>query len=603
MPKISPDKVEEIIQAADIVDVISEYVALQPAGKSMKGLCPFHSEKTPSFSVSKERQIFNCFGCGEKGGVVQFISKYKHLDYWESLKFLADKYRITIDNDDFIQAQDTSKRYFQINDLAKQFYNLQLLNLETGKTALEYLKSRGFDELTLNNFEVGYAPKKRDALWENLSKNYHDYELVNLGLIQKRANDYSDVFNNRIMFPIKNEQGRVVGFSGRIFSKDDSGAKYVNSAQTETFKKSDVLYNLNRAIPVINQSKRIVLMEGFFDVISAYQAGVSEAVCSMGTALTLNQAQLIKKYTDNVVVCYDGDEAGIKAAYKALLLLSQVGLEVKIALMPNGMDPDDYIQKESKTGFRNILKNQLLDQYDFVYEILVSRKDLSKPIEIEKAKLALFDFLDRNASSTIREIYLKKFGVDTSVNYEDILADYHSFQIDNAKLKNIQKQKVVKSVESKPQITNKAYEKAMKQLINYFAVFEEARDIIESKIDHIRFENKRYQEFLLVLVMLYKNNRIINEVEINKEFADLTDEELLLFRPRKNAVYNEKELNDCIETLMINKYDFEAKQLFEEIRSGMYSGVELENKQRRFQELQNYKIIIRRNRNVKKTNN
>ncbi len=602
MPRFSQKKVEEIKNAADIVDVISEFVSLHQAGKNMKGLCPFHNEKTPSFFVSKERQLFNCFGCGEKGNVFQFISKYKRVDYWDAVKFLADKYKIEPDFSEDIKKTDNTARLFRINELAKQFFSLQLLNLESGSEGLKYLKSRGFDEQTLKYFELGLAPKQGNLLWENLSKNFHDYELVELGLVGKNQSDYYDIFRNKIMFPIHDENGKTVGFSGRIFNNEENTAKYVNSAQSEVFTKSDILYNLDKAVPFINQNKRLVLMEGFFDVMSAYTAGVKEAVCSMGTALTLNHAKLIKKYTDTVVVCYDGDEAGVKAAYKAMVLLGQVGLDVKVALLPDKLDPDDYIKTKSKESFRNVLKNNLFDQHDFVYEIIVNKKDLTKPAEIEKAKLALFEYLDKAASSTIREIYLKKFSNDTKVNYEDILADYHNFQIDNARLNNIKnRQSAIVKAASQKRLTKKAVDSASKKIINYYALFEESRDLINSRLDNVRIDNNRFKELLMTLKALYRGNITINEMQIKKDFSDLTEEELNLFRNNSEIVYNETELIDCLETLMVNKYEYETNYYQEKLITEELSSEEEKVIFIRILELQQNIQTIRGKRNVKKT--
>ena len=602
MARFSQRKVEEIKNAADIVDVISEFVSLHQAGKNMKGLCPFHNEKTPSFFVSKERQLFNCFGCGEKGNVIQFISKYKHLDYADSVKFLADKYGIEPDYAEDIKKTDNTARLFRINELAKQFFSLQLLNLESGSDGLKYLKSRGFDEQTLSYFELGLAPKQGNLLWENLSKDFHDYELVELGLVGKNQNEYYDIFRNKIMFPIHNEFGKTVGFSGRIFNNEENTAKYVNSTQTEVFTKSDILYNLDKAIPFINQNKRLVLMEGFFDVMSAYTAGVKEAVCSMGTALTVNHAKLIKKYTDTVVVCYDGDDAGVKAAYKALVLLGQAGLDVKVALLPDKLDPDDYIKTKSKESFRNVLKNNLFDQYDFVYEMIVNKKDLSKPSEIEKAKIALFEYLDKTASSTIREIYLKKFSNDTSVNYEDILADYHNFQIENARMNNIkQRQSAIVKASSQRRITKKAVDSATKKLISNYALFDESRDLIDSRLDSVRIDNNRYKELLMTLTALYRGDETINEMQIKKDFSDLTEEELSLFRNNSDIVYNEAELIDCLETLMLNKYDYETTSYQESMSTGKLSTEQENAILIRIMEMQQNIQTIKGKRNVKKT--
>jgi len=604
MARYSQSKVEEIKNTADIVDVVSEFVSLQQAGKNMKGLCPFHNEKTPSFFVSKERQLFNCFGCGEKGNVIQFISKYKHLDYWDSIKFLADKYGIEPDGFDDVKKNDKKTRYYRINELAKQFFSLQLLNLESGQTAVDYLKSRGFDEQTLSHFEIGFAPKQGNLLYENLSKDFHDYELIELGLIGKNDNDYYDLFRNKIMFPIHDENSRVVGFSGRIFNNEENTAKYVNSTQTEVFTKSDILYNLDKAIPFINQNKRLILTEGFFDVMSCYSADVKEAVCSMGTALTVNQAKLIKKYTDNVVVCYDGDDAGVRAAYKALVILGQAGLDVKICVLPDQMDPDDYIKNKSKEGFRNLLKNNLMDQYDFVYQMIVSKKDLKKPAEIEKAKLAIFEYLDKVASSTIREIYLKKFSNDTLVNYEDILADYHNFQMDNAKLRNIrQRQDAVKKSSTEKRLTKKAVDSATKSLISYYALFPESREIIDSRISAIKIDNNRLKQLLLTLNAMNRSDGLVSEIQIKKDFNDISEEELKLFKKKDNFVFNETELIDCIETLMENYFDYEISQIQDKLYDITLKKEDSVLLIQKMFEYQKNVQSIRRKRHVKKTGN
>ncbi|MDD3129596.1 MAG: DNA primase [Candidatus Izemoplasmatales bacterium] len=604
MARYSSKKVEEIKQSADIVDVISEFVSLQQAGKNMKGLCPFHNEKTPSFYVSKERQLFNCFGCGEKGDVIKFISKYKHLSYPESLKYLSDKYGIEPDDKDDYGYHNNHERSYRINELTKQFFSMQLLNLDTGKIALDYLKKRGLDEQTLNYFEVGYAPKSGNLLWENLSKDFHDFELINLGLVQKREDEYYDIFRNRIMFPINDEFGKTIAFSGRIFNNEENTSKYVNSTQTDVFTKSDVLYNLDKAIPFINQSKRLVLMEGFFDVISAFTADVKEAVCSMGTALTLNQARLIKKYTDNVVVCYDGDDAGLRAAYKALVLLGQVGLDVKVAVMPDKMDPDDYIKKYSKESFRNILKNNTLDQYDFVYEVIVKKKDLKIPTEIEKAKIALFEYLDKTASSTIREIYLKKFSNDTSVNYEDILADYHQYQVENARRQNIQRRK--ESITNNNKVIKKekrAVELATKQIIYYYSIYSESRELINKYLSFIKIDSQRFNNILYSLTALFRNNVDINEMQIKIDFPDLTEDEFKLFRKKPKSIFNEIELMECLETLMINKYEHDVERFSEEMKKHPDSKQILQEYNNKIIEYRKNIESIRRKRNVKKTTN
>ncbi|HKL47434.1 MAG TPA: DNA primase, partial [Candidatus Izemoplasmatales bacterium] len=439
MALISRDKIDELIQTIDIVDVISEYVSLQPSGKSMKGLCPFHNEKTPSFHVSKDKQIFNCFGCHKKGNVITFIQEYKHLDFIESVRYLADQFHIDLGEDDHEIERYNYRKLYDVNKLAKDFFNLNLLNLDVGKNALDYLIKRQMSKQTLSQFEIGYAPSNGQALLSNLKEKFQEYELVEAGLIGRNdSGNYYDLFRNRIMFPIYNDQGKVLGFSGRRLNDDKNQPKYINTQSTKIFNKGTVLYNLHRALPFVNQKKRIVLMEGFFDVIQASIAGVEEAVCSMGTELTFDQARKIKKYTDSVVICYDGDQAGKEATYRALSILEKANLNVQIALMPDGLDPDDYIKQYSQSHFRNQLNQKLIDKFDFVYEMII-QKGLSTSSEIETAKNSLFKFLVNAASKTITTIYLQKFAEAVHLSYDVINQDFQKYLVNQRRFQTIEK--------------------------------------------------------------------------------------------------------------------------------------------------------------------
>ncbi len=277
MGLISQKTIEQIKNAADILDVVGEFVALQPAGKNHKGLCPFHNEKTPSFFVSKERNSFHCFGCGEKGDAITFVMKYKNLAYVESLRYLAERYNIAIETDVFEPQQANIDRYYRINEEALQFYALHLTNLEKGQDALAYLRSRDLDIHTIQYFEIGYAPRELDALYQYLKTKYEEIDLLSIGLIKKTETGYIDLFRDRIIFPIKNELGKVVGFSGRTFAGGFDEPKYVNSPYTEIFTKGEVVYNLDKAQTFIRKEKRITLYEGYMDVIASVKAGVKDA--------------------------------------------------------------------------------------------------------------------------------------------------------------------------------------------------------------------------------------------------------------------------------------------------------------------------------------
>ncbi|MCF7923679.1 MAG: DNA primase [Candidatus Izimaplasma sp.] len=599
MARISQNKIDEINQAADIVDVVSEFVSLQPAGKSMKGLCPFHSEKTPSFFVDKDKQIFNCFGCHKKGGSIKFIQEYKHIGFVDALKYLADKYHIELEynNNEVTKSYD---KLYKINKTAKDFYNLNLLNLDSGKTALDYLLNRNIDKHTLNEFDIGYAPAKNNQLMKNLLENFQEYELVEAGLINRSDDgDYYDVFRDRIMFPIHDEYGKVLGFSGRILTDKKDSAKYVNSKTTKIFNKGEILYNLDKALPFINQKKRVVLMEGFFDVIQASLAGIKESVCTMGTELTYDQAKKIKKYANQVVICYDGDKPGKEATYKALSILENVNLEVQIALLPDELDPDEYIKKNSQALFRNHINQNLMDKYDFVYEMIIE-KGLSTSSDIEKAKVSLFKFLASSASKTITTIYLQKFSEKINLDIDVINQDFNKFLFNQRKFTNI---KETKREVIKPTVTKNVI-KAEEKIINYYLKSEDYREIIDDEFFNFRFtKGYRYQIFA-TLRELHQNNREVALYNLKTDLSENIHDELDKILLKDNYNYSENELKELIDTLILDRLrqDIEAMRIeltqliakdnLDDFRS---KDIELRNKRKLYEE-------IRRRRNDKKRN-
>ncbi|MDP3129797.1 MAG: DNA primase, partial [Bacillota bacterium] len=384
MAPISQQAIDAIMNASDIVDVVGEYVKLQPAGKNFKGLCPFHSEKTPSFFVSPEKHIFHCFGCGEKGNAAAFLSKYKNISWPEAMKELADRHGIPLELDRKYGPDESFQRYYEINATASDFYQLALTNSTEGKPALDYLLTRGLDLHTIQQFELGFSPDGADQLYRNLKGKFQELDMLQIGLIKKNAEgNYYDLFRNRVMFPIKNEYGKVVAFSGRLYKKAENEPKYVNSPFTEIFTKGDTLYNLDRAQPAIKTAKRVILYEGFMDVIASVNAGVKEAVASMGTALTPVQAALIKRFADKVCVCYDGDEPGFEAISKAIPLLEEAKLDVSVLLLPDDLDPDEFVRKYSAEKYRAFVDQNQVDKYEFRYQRLIRHADLRRAAEVE----------------------------------------------------------------------------------------------------------------------------------------------------------------------------------------------------------------------------
>lgn len=565
MARISREKIDELIQTVDIVDVISEVVSLQPSGKSMKGLCPFHSEKTPSFFVNQEKQIFNCFGCHKKGNVISFIESYKHLDFVEAVNYLADKYHFDLGHDETYQVDRYNyKKLYEVNKLAKDFYNLNLLNLDSGQKALKYLEMRRLDQQTLSEFNIGYAPSKGNQLLKNLKDQFQEFELVEAGLIGRSdSGDYYDLFRDRIVFPILDEQGRVLGFSGRILSEDKNQPKYVNTQSTKLFNKGQVLYNLDKALPFITQRHRLVLMEGFFDVIQAYKAGVEESVCTMGTELTLDQVNKIKKYADEVVICYDGDKAGQQATYRALKMLEKAHINVHVAMMPDGLDPDEYIKQYSAAKFRHQLNQNLIDKYDFVYKMIID-KGVSSSSEIEAAEQALFKFLLASASSTITTIYLKKFAEDFQLDYQAIEKDYQKYLVTQRRYQNVEKA-------VKPKTNHfdvfKGIKKAEEKIINFYLQSDDYRLLIEEafKEDAIEFTKGSRHEIMVVMRALFDMNHRLTLSMIKADVtSDLfeTLEEMLL---SEHYNYSESELTQLIDSISLAKLDREVNLLSKEI--------------------------------------
>lgn len=565
MGKISQQTIDTIKNSADIVDVVGEFVNLQAAGKNMKGLCPFHNEKTPSFFVSKERQTFTCFGCGASGNAITFIQKYKNIPFPEAVKYVADKYNIPLELDNQNGSSNSYTNLYNLNELAYKFYQLNLLNMNQGKEALNYMIQRGLDVNTIEEFELGYAPNTSKALYNQLSKDYVALDLLNAGLINKGENDYYDIFRGRIMFPIRDETNRVIAFSGRVFGNNDNPAKYVNTAQTAIFQKSSVLYNLNRALPYIKRSNRVVLMEGYMDVIKASMAMVKETVCSMGTSLTLDQALKLKHYTDNVIICYDGDKAGQAATAKAIKVLEKANLNVKILAMPNGLDPDEFIS--ANPNFLEYLDTHTTDQYEFVYHSIVTKYNLTTPSEIELAKNEIFDFFEAT-SGTIRDIYFNKFANQSLIDLHVLIGDFNQNQI-NQRITNSMKEKLIRK---KPVRNLPKYKKAEEIVITYCLNDKKFRDRVDALGDSIFFENINHRNIIYIIQDV--NQKAAEEnfiVALKTDLSETLNRILDNMLTRFNSEYTQNEFDQCIRTLQIAKIndeiDFIESSIMEEIQN------------------------------------
>jgi len=380
--KFSSDLLEEIRNRCDIVDIISEYVHLKQAGKSFKGLCPFHGEKTPSFMVSPEKQLFHCFGCGEGGNVFNFLMKYEKISFFEAVKMLAKKSGVSLpvdeEKENFLNRQ--KERLYKLNNLAVNYYRECLFKTNQGKKIINYLKKRGINDTSVEKYKLGYAPSGWDVLTNFLKKKGYSYEeLTKARIINKSKIEgkYIDYFRDRIIFPIFNLSGRVIGFGGRVL--DDSLPKYINSPETLVYNKGSNLYSLNFAKEDIRKKGYLIIVEGYTDVLITQQYEFNNVAASLGTALTARQIDLIKRFTDMVLIAYDADSAGNMATLRSLDLLVKAGLEVKVIDLPQGYDPADFLIKKGRTSFQNLIDGSL-SLIDYKLKLLYSKNSI-KTIE------------------------------------------------------------------------------------------------------------------------------------------------------------------------------------------------------------------------------
>lgn len=375
--------VEEVRKRSDIVDVVSEYVQLRRSGRSYVGLCPFHNERSPSFSVSADRQMYYCFGCGAGGTVIGFVMDIEGLSFQEAILRLAERANISIPNfgpiDQDSAIRSASQRMKEAHDLASKLYSYILMNTSAGVQALSYLQSRGLTRQTMTEFGVGYAPKDGRTIVTFLKRRGFDERLlVEAGLAVELGAQTVDRFRDRVMIPIFDAQGAVVAFGGRSLAAD-AKPKYLNSPETLVFKKGLQLFHLHKARREMRRAQTALLLEGYMDVMSAWQAGVKHCVASLGTSLTEEQALVLKRSVDHLVIAYDGDAAGRKAAMRALETAQSAGLEVGIVLFPDGHDPDEFIAKRGAQAFQSLLQSSVLAPVDFLIGEERVRANLGSP--------------------------------------------------------------------------------------------------------------------------------------------------------------------------------------------------------------------------------
>lgn len=426
---VSKEQIQDIKQAVNIVDVIGEVVQLTKAGRNFLGLCPFHGEKTPSFNVVEDKQFYHCFGCGKSGDVFKFIEDYRGIPFMESVQVVAEKAGLALEVPQFSQVQTRQHQphqvLYDIHTEANKFYHALLMTTKMGEAARAYLHQRGLTDEVMRYFQLGLAPAEPNYLYQALAKKFDEADLLASGLFHaSEGNQIFDAFQGRILFPLMDDQGRVVAFSGRIWRPEDVAnkqlAKYKNSRSTPIFNKSYELYHLDKAKPIIKKQQEVYLMEGFLDVIAAYRAGLGNAVASMGTALTADHVRHLSKYCRKVIITYDGDKAGQAATAKALEELQS--FDVQVVSLPEQMDPDEFARSYSLEALHQALTKSRISQVEFLIDYL-------KPENVDNLQMQIA-FVEKMApliakvqSITAQNSYIYKIA--------DVLPDFDYQQVEH----------------------------------------------------------------------------------------------------------------------------------------------------------------------------
>ena len=503
---------EKVLENVNIVDVVSSFVDLEPKGKNLFGICPFHDDNNPSMSVSREKGIFHCFTCKEGGNAIKFVEKFKHISSIEAARWLAQEYHIDI-SEFSNQEYDKTKRYYDLLEMSQKFFTFLMSNDDYSKEARNYLLNRGITIETIKDFGIGLSPSDKNALTNQLlSKGFILPDIVINGL----SNGDADTFIDRIIVPIRDDQGRTIAFGGRIYKdKDSSLNKYTNSKETPIFEKGKTVFNLDRASRTLREKNYLILNEGYMDVIQAYSKGVKNSIALMGTAMTHEQAELIKKYTNNVIICLDGDRPGIEGVKSVIDRLEEVGINYSITILENNLDPDEYIRKKGIDKYLEALTKKRLDKIGYLYELTKLDYPTINTFNMESFKNSIFEKIKNEKSQSVLETYLKRLSGDLKVSYESISQDFSTFTRGlNPKRKKLT---TTNPQNEKFKIVT-AYEKAEHMIIDYAinskSYFETIEDVFGSRVF---LKDLNYRTLFIEIGDIYDSNNLINEDDlINK---------------------------------------------------------------------------------------
>jgi len=559
MVRYSEALIDEIKANNDILDIISQYVILKRSGRNFLGLCPFHKEKTPSFSVSPDKQIFHCFGCGVGGDAINFICKIENVNYREAIQILAEKAGITLpaDNTQETKRDILRQKVYEINEIVANFYH-QNLYTPKAKAAQEYVKKRKLDNNTLKKFMIGYSSGENEIYKLLNSKGYNEEEILASNLVKKNNYGYSDIYKNRLMFPIQDVRNRYIAFGGRVL--DNSLPKYLNSPEGIAYSKGRNLYAMNVAKSA--NLNKIIIVEGYMDTVSLHQRGIPNVVASLGTALTEGQARLLRKNAEKVIISYDSDGAGQAATLRGLEILSNVGCDVRILQMEGAKDPDEYVIKYGNGRF-NMLVDNAISLVEFKTKLLKQSLDLtnvSDKIKFLKETAKLLTTID---SKIEQELYIDKIANEYDVSKEALYAEIN--KMSNKKVTSKVLERAPKTVIKKEDVEKKLIEREKAIIALLIQEQKEAYEQMKNEIKVEDFKSEINKKILKKMYEEYENgnsniNNVLNYFNEDEEAMSRLTEVMADEYQIKN---DGKAIKNAINTYKIEKLDSKKMELIE----------------------------------------
>lgn len=558
MPEQVPEKfIDELRSDSDIVEVVSEFVQLKKQGRNYLGLCPFHSENTPSFSVSPDKQIFRCFGCGKGGNVITFIMEIEGVSFFEALSILATQTGKTmpenIASNQKPSLSEEAQNILDAHEWVSKLYHHLLKHTKEGKQGNEYMRNRGILDETIDAFQIGFAPNVENFTASFLEKKgFHLQTMVKAGLLTAQMEQvYKDRFRGRVIFPIRNHQGKTVAFGGRII--DNGEPKYLNSPETEIFHKGKIFYNFDLARNHIRKTGEVILFEGYLDVIAAYQAGIKNGVATLGTSLTEAQAKLLKRYVDTVIICYDADRAGLEATNKAAKLLQQSGCTVKVAKLKQGMDPDDYIRAYGNESFHKHVIEASVTYMSFHLDYL--KKDFNLQVDSDRLEYIerALDEIAKIQKPIERDHYVKDLGESFEISNEVLQQEiaYRRRKIDKHKDKQeVQRHTIDKKNIRTSEKLYPAYQNAERHLLALMLKNSSIAEKVQNELGST-FSLTNHQVLVTYLYAYYEEN---HEPDVSRfiEYLPESDLKNLAAQIAMLAVsenVSDREINDYINAV------------------------------------------------------